>query len=349
MNKMLKTVLAAAIAVSAQADSTWTNLTTGVWSDSANWLDGVVGGGYASRVDIRYGCETADMEGRMLQVPDAGVTLGWLQFVDGNVESQIRVWGGPITLDNTNGHAFVSGSQNHAGRLILFAPLQGTNDVQLYNTTLAGPARYTGNTYVYGWLNLYNLCYADCICETVTNQLPPTKLFLRNGACVQAYSHCSWEAFDADFALVEGSRLAVCTDAEAVKQKGIGTSVTGEGVPEGAFFKSSISATTLELNAPATKTGTFTLHVGGVASWQTSLQQLEELNVSGASSLRMGELNNSRLRWEVGWLSGSGSLNKEGYGTLAAGIGADFTGASPAIRAPSRSDPAMRPSRSSRF
>lgn len=309
--------------VAGAADYTWTNLAAGVWNDPANWLNGAVGGGSGSRVNVIPGFSTATQEGRQLQVPDAGVTVGSLQYLAGQEpQGAIRIWGGPITLDNGEERAVV-GSQLFPDSLIVFAPLQGTGDVQLSNVTLTGPAHYAGNTYMSGVVNLYSHCYAERICETVTNQLPTTKLFC-DSCTVHYYSHCSWDAFDADFALVEGSRLAVCT--EGLFQKGVGTPVTGEGVPAGAFFRASISGDTLELNEPATRTGTFRLHVGGVAPWQTSIQRFEELNVTGHANVILDGIQNSHYSWEVGKLSGAGHLYKNGYGSFSAGIGADFSG-----------------------
>ena len=51
-------------------DGTWTNLTTGVWTDATQWHGGVIGGGAGSQIGIMPGFGGARPDDRFLQVPD---------------------------------------------------------------------------------------------------------------------------------------------------------------------------------------------------------------------------------------------------------------------------------------
>jgi len=94
-------------------DGTWTNLTTGVWSDATQWADGVVGGGVGGLVDIAPGFGGARAADRMLQVPYEGVTLGALRYLSGEPLGAIRIFGGPLVFDNTGSNVSVTGGSGN--------------------------------------------------------------------------------------------------------------------------------------------------------------------------------------------------------------------------------------------
>ena len=301
-------------------DGTWTNLTTGVWSDPAQWVDGIVGGGSGSRIDIVPGFGGDRPDDRFLEVPYGdGVTLGSLRYLSGTPQGAIRIYGGPLVFDNPDGYANIQGNN---GSLILLSEIHGTDTIQFDSVTLAAPAFHTGDTVVNGGINLYGHTYAATPGEAVTNFLPATRLTLMGNAHLSSLSRGSWGTFSADFSLTEGSRLAVCAD---VLNRGMGAMIEGEGIAPGTWLKASITEYVFELSQPATATGTFTLNIGTASPASLSLQQLRELAITERGTLEIknwGALN----RWEVDELTGAGTLVKRGDGTLALGIGDRFSG-----------------------
>ena len=304
------------------ADGAWTNLTTGVWSDAAQWSGGVAGGGAGSQISIMPGFGGARPDDRFLQVPDEGVTIGTLQYQAGTPMGAIRIWGGPLTFDN-GGYASITGNRGYSYSFCLLAGIEGTDTIQFSEVTLASRAVHTGDTVVSGKCNIFGNTYADFPSLTTTNQIPNTRLILKDGAQVDSVSRGSWDPFSANFMVTEGSRMVVC---ETALSKGIGAAVTGEGIAPGTWLKAAITEFVLELSQPATATGTFTLEVAGAPAWCESLQQLRELALEGYGSLMLSNHINSYNRWEVGELTGHGTFAKSGGGMLSIGIGNGFSG-----------------------
>ena len=176
-------------------DGTRTNLTTGIWSDVAQWDGGIVGGGPGSQVFIAPGFGGARKEDRFLQVPDEGVTLGTLRYQSGDPIGAIRIWGGPLVFDSPGGNSYVYGA--NGAPLNLLAGIEGTNTIQFSNVTLASRATHTGNTVISGWMNLYGNTYADTPGLAMTNGLPPTRITLKSGSGISCTSRGSWNAFSA--------------------------------------------------------------------------------------------------------------------------------------------------------
>ena len=303
-------------------DGTWTNLTTGVWTDATQWHGGVIGGGAGSQIGIMPGFGGARPDDRFLQVPDEGVTVGTLQYQAGNPMGAIRIWGGPLTFDN-GGYATITGPGGSSYSFCLLARIEGTDTIQFSDVTLATHAAHTGDTVVSGKCNIFGNTYADFPSLTTTNQIPNTRLILKAGAQVDSVSRGSWDPFSANFMVTEGSRQVVC---ETALSKGIGAAVTGEGIPPGTWLKAAITEFVLELSQPATATGTFTLEVAGAPAWRESLQQLNELALEGYGSLMLSNHINSNNRWEVGELTGHGTFAKNGNGMLSIGVGNGFSG-----------------------
>lgn len=301
-------------------DGTWTNLTTGVWSDAAQWQGGIVGGGTGSEIVIAPGFGGARKDDRFLQVPDEGVTLGTLRYRTGDPVGAIRIWGGPLVFASPGGHSYLYGT---SGALNLLAGIEGTDTIEFYNVTVASRAAHTGDTVISGWLNLYGNTYADTPSLASTNGLPPTRITLKGGAGITSTSRGSWDAFSANFTLTEGSRMVVCATALS---KGIGAKISGEGIAEGTWLKAAITEYELELSQPATKTGTFSLQVEGAPSWLESVQQVRELALEGRGGLLLNNFQSSANRWEVDELIGHGTLAKSGAGSLLVGAGSSFTG-----------------------
>lgn len=309
-------------------DGVWSNLTTGLWSDPANWRNGSVGGGAGASVVIAPGFGGERPENRMMEIPGAGVTLGSLVYEAGDPMGAIRIWGGPLTFDGNGGEARIRGCVDPAtGGLALnvLTEVHATGDLHLESVTLGSIAHHTGDTYLdSGTLNLYFVCSADRPSAAATNYLPATSLHMGPGTGIYAVSRGSSGAYSATFTLTEGSDL-VTTTVNA--NRCIGAPVTGDGIPEGTFVKCAITEYHIQISQPATKSGDSLLTVGEIPSGQISLQQFQKLIVNGSATLDQQSHQGSVMRFEVGELTGAGTLNKYSNGELALGVGANYVGA----------------------
>ena len=85
----LLAILGMTVGVATAADGTWTVITSGTWSDTANWLDGIVADGQSATANI-----TSNITGN-INVPGGWVISPRLAF--GNVGMSVE--GRPLGMD----------------------------------------------------------------------------------------------------------------------------------------------------------------------------------------------------------------------------------------------------------
>jgi autotransporter-associated beta strand protein len=132
---------------STPSSTTWTFNGDGLWSDPANWLDGVV----ADAAGMPASFATLALGGNRTVDLDAPVTVGSLSFGDLGNAFGWTVSGTPaLTLDNAGGTPSVTVEQQVAR---LEVPLAGSNGLAKGGPgtlVLTGSATYGGNTAVNG-------------------------------------------------------------------------------------------------------------------------------------------------------------------------------------------------------
>jgi fibronectin-binding autotransporter adhesin len=135
--KLLLTTIAGStlLSLSAQAQSgTWTNLNSGLWSDTANWLNGIVASGSGSVADF----STTDITNELGHVVtlDASRTLGSLTISDTDTNTPAS-W-----ILNTNNPAGPNLTLAGGTTTITVGTLGPTNYAQI-NPVIAGTAGFT--------------------------------------------------------------------------------------------------------------------------------------------------------------------------------------------------------------
>ena len=233
------------------------------WNDTANWVEGVVPDGENPTAYIVPSDRTSSMASfpaRWIKVPDAGVTLGYLST---RQAAKVYLLGGPISFGdmstyNASFSALRDEVQNSSTcpvwiyNAITFPNLAARNTGTLVNrvnicapVTCPPPARIQISTDYRHYMNRYaTLTSEQVVDEGVTGRLSPgsggVRLYARMSAPEQTGV---WVTTDQSPYL---RRVGAAHDLTP------GCSVTGPGIPDGAWLKRIFAADLIEISAPAT-------------------------------------------------------------------------------------------------
>lgn len=284
----------------------------GVWSNTANWVGGVVADGSGSTAYF-----TNAVTWRRTVTVDAPVTLEALRFSSPTNNNWRLIGDGPLYLDGL-AKPRIGSTVNQ--RVEIFTPLAGTNG--FIQESLAGDIELSGNNSgVSGLVEVRAYTVVQTMSKTATSadstvrDYFPTSGVILAGAKLEVYGRKNGSAVSSAWALTEGSALAQSANLTATASLAPGQTLSGTGVPAGAFIRQILDGSNLVLSAAAEQTATSMLTFAA-ASFRSE-QLLQRVRVDNAQTFKIARNGGSSFTVTAERVYGAYNLAlKEGDATV---------------------------------
>jgi len=295
----------------------WQVNADGLWVDPANWTNGAVAGGVGS---VAYFTNTSSDV--TVTVPDAGVTVGRMEFRSSLGNNNWTFRGGPVSLDGPNRRlSMVRGTQK------FYVPFVATNGFQKEPAGSGGTVTFyrtmsaTGRVDVLaGWLTSVPELVEAASAEppVIEDSFTAGSLYLTAGN-VQLTAAAGKAASVSLWTLGSGSTLVTTASSTNTTSIVAGQRVTGSGVPGGAYVRRIVSATTFELSAAALTDGNASLAFAAyypAARTRIGTVNTDNTNIGSPAEIQVNNSGTQGLTVEVDKLEGGDNLRKTGTGIL---------------------------------
>jgi hypothetical protein len=305
------------LGVARAADGTWTANADGLWSDMANWKDGVVASNAGSVVVFTN--STVDLT---VTLPSDGVTVGRAEFRSTAGNNNWSFSGGPLTLDGPQCRlTMTKGTQR------FYIPFVATNGFQKEPAGAGGTVQFLRSMTSTGIVQQLGgwLLSTPALVEAAVAEAPVFEDFFTVGALHLTSGSIRFDAAAgkganvSTWTLSSGSPLVVAASNTNTSWLAAGQRVSGAGLPAGAFIRRIVNDTTFELNETALSDGQTSLAFA--AYYPASFTRIDAINtdnnhIGAAAEIQVNNTGTQPMTVEVGQLQGGDNLRKTGNGTL---------------------------------
>ena len=281
----------------------WNVDSDGVWSNSANWAAGAVAGGSGSTAYF-----TNNVVARRTVTVDQPVTVEALRFSSPSNNNWRLIGDGPIFLDGV-AKPRLGSTVNQ--RVEIMTPLAGTNG--FIQESLAGDIELSGyNSGLTGLGDVRAYTVIQTMSKTATStdsavrSYFPTSGVILAGARLEMYGRKNGSAVSSAWALTAGSALVQSASLTATANLAPGQTLSGAGLPGGAFIRQILDGSNLVLSAAADQSVTSTLTFA--AATFKSEQLLQRVRVDNAQTFRTAKNGGSSFTVTVERVYGSYNL-----------------------------------------
>lgn len=262
----------------------WNVNSDGVWSNSANWVGGAVAGGSGSTA---YFTNTISV--RHTVTVDSPVTVEALRFSSPANNNWRLIGDGPIALDGV-AKPRLGSTVNQ--RVEILTPLTGTNG--FIQESLTGDFELSGNNSgltglgdVRAYTVVQTMSKTATSTESIVRSYFPTSGVILAGARLELYGRKNGSAVSSAWILAAGSALVQSTNLAASASLAPGQTVSGTGIPGGAFIHQILDGSNLVLSAAADQSATSTLTFAAASF--SSEQLLQRVRVDNAQTVKIAK------------------------------------------------------------